>query len=199
MAETKAAFARAHIPEKDFGKEPVLESAVNMIMVGALVELRKDLAADSVVFSTMNVAEVAPPRCLYYENGIGPRDDIALVAVCFYGKDRQVIVAPFFREGKIDGATLRKFMDEEYGTGKVAQTGAGKDWVHVWLWFERPWIHAGMLTKKYIFLFDLKRPMIALPGISAWIVYLDAWKFSDVRSDLEGEKESAKKDARKGL
>lgn len=150
MAETKAAFAKAHIPEKDFGNDRLLESAVSMIMTGALIELRKDLAADSVMFSTMNVAELAPPKCLYYENGIEPRDDIALVAVCFYGKDRQVIVAPFFSEGKIDGATLRKYMDEEYGTGKVAQTGTGKDWVSVWLWFERPWIHAGMLTKIHL-------------------------------------------------
>lgn len=53
--------------------------------------------------------------------------------------------------------------------------------------------------RKYIFLFDLTKRMSALPGISAWIVYLDAWQFSDVRSDLENDKEAAKKDARKGL
>lgn len=115
-----------------------------------------------------------------------------------------MLIIPFFREGKIDGATLRTYLHEEYGTEKRAR--ATSDLAIVRLWTERPWFHGGLLTRKYVFLFDMFQSEDKLPGISAFIAYLDAWNFADLREDTESEQaakkaaaEKAKTDARKGL
>ena len=118
-----------------------------------------------------------------------------------------MLIIPFFREGKIDEATLFRYLKEEYGD--VDQTpggeiGSGRQ--PKFIWIKRPWFHGGVIPKKYVFLIDAAKWTPRLPGISAFIVYLDAWKYDDARKDIESDRaaakaaaEQAKKDLRKGL
>ena len=85
------------------------------MVTGMVKTLGDGLSGDSVWFRTMDFDSLPPPRCLWYENALEQRDDIALLALCFYGKERLVLLMPFFRADRIEAATLHRYLEEEYG------------------------------------------------------------------------------------
>jgi hypothetical protein len=201
IKETQDDFAKAGIREMDFQKDMALESAVKQLTEQMVKTLEPDLQDDSLIFRTLASFELPRPQCLYYENAIEAREDIALVAVCFYGKEeRQVLVMPYFRKGKTDVATLRQYLTGEYGQpNKPAKDEVDAAATSKWLWVKRPWFHAGLIPKKYVFLLDAAQWSPKLPGISALIAYVDAWKLYDLKTDIQDEQKAAKAGARKGL
>jgi hypothetical protein len=188
IEETKTEFAKAGIPAATYVNPKIKEMAAGLVKT-----LGEGLSSDSVLFRTMKFADLPPPQCLYYENALEKRDDIALLALCFYGKERLVLLMPFFRADRIEAATLHKYLEEEYGEPAEDEKDA---------WVERPWYHAGMVPRRYVFFLDLKNAL----NYSATVAYVDAWTLTEVRNDFEDDKEAAKKaaeqskkDARKGL
>lgn len=188
IEETQKAFAKAGIPEAS-NVNPKLREMVT----GMVKRLGDGLSGDSVWFRTMDFDSLPPPRCLWYENALEQRDDIALLALCFYGKERLVLLMPFFRADRIEAATLHRYLEEEYGEPSENE----KD-----VWVERPWYHAGVVPRRYVVFFDLKKAL----GMSATVAYVDAWMLGEVRDDFEAEKKAARKateqtgnEARKGL
>jgi hypothetical protein len=188
IERTKAEFAKAGIAEASYVTQKIKDMAGGMVKTMA-----GGLKGDSVLFRTMDIADLPPPQCLYYENALEKRDDIALLALCFYGKERLVLLMPFFRTGKIDAATLRRYLKEEYGEPTEKEDD---------VWVERPWYHAGMIPRRYVLLFDLKDAL----NYAATVAYVDAWMLKDVRNDLADDEAAAKKaaeqtrkEARRGL
>jgi hypothetical protein len=203
IADTKKHFAKAVVPEKDWGEQET-EAAVKAWSVRLLSLLGPAIQQDTIAFRDLNFVKLPQPDCLYYQNAIEPREDIALVAVCFYGKEHQVVIIPFFRKGEIDAATLSSYLTDEYGKeisiggygapdnppGSPTTTPAG---MRMWSW--RSVILVG-LPRKYVFLFE-KVP--DLPDISAAVVYVDTVQLNALNDDLKDEEKRAKKAARKGL
>lgn len=204
IPRTKKHFAKAGIPEKDFRGEEKLEVAVTAFTAGLLPLLGPPILADTIAFDELDITRLPAPECLYYENAIEPREDIAFIAICFYGKEEQVLVIPFFRTGAVDAATLAGYLTDEYGRelgmggygspdmppGTPRDAPAG---LRMWSW--RSALLVG-LPRKYVFLFE---QLPGFPGIAAAIAYVDAVQLNELNDDMQAAAELSKKAARKGL
>lgn len=152
MEETKRQFAKAGVG-----------SATNLGLAKFLAEGRArglaDGLGDQYFGDVPHFNRLRTPECLFFENGLHRRHDIAVVAVCFADKKYQLFVLPFFLKREVDADTLRRYLNEIYGQPQE----------------ENMWVDSAINPKRHIKLIDYSDMPYREgdPGFSAAIFYVN--------------------------